>query len=318
MTTKSKSAPRGGVVDWRDYFQWVDKKGKQGLYKGSLNRLTNLDAPICSTPQFSNVTSRTQAKKEWEKRHPWATDGLAKAYTTKRLLTPHHLISCQVMSALNSHYEDVIEADIGYNVNSPQNLVILPNSTTVACHLGVPPHEGGHDQYDLTDRETRNLNRAANSLIDGKRVWKPNVQMEAYHAKVFKLVTPIIHKHFRCKTDINHNEFINDLNKVSKKILKKLGKFQWLLHEEGIDYKPGNNNGCMNTMLISGYGQGDENIEVRESAKKLPLDDPNAQKAPCESHREHLELEHSFYKKKLHKAVRRSMGLKVASEVKWC
>ncbi|QFT35838.1 MULTISPECIES: AHH domain-containing protein [unclassified Vibrio] len=297
------SAPKGDLKAWREYFQWVEKKGKQGKFRGDLQRLKNLDAPICSIKLFSNISSTKDAKKEWEKRHPWATIGLATSHTKKRLLTPHHLITCEVMSSLSSHYEDVIENDIGYNVNSPQNLVILPNSTVVACHLGIPLHEGGHDDYNISKKEELKLDRAANSLIDGERVWKPNVEMHAYHAKVFKLVIPIIHKHFRCTKDLNHNEFIEDLNKVSKKILRKLGKFQWLLHENGIDYKPLNANGCMNTLLISSYGVGAESISIRESAKRLPESHESAQLAPCECHREHPELDEKYYIKKFHKSI---------------
>ncbi|WP_045406876.1 AHH domain-containing protein [Vibrio jasicida] len=315
MAVIKKNAPRRGINAWREYFQWVEEKGKQGQFRGDLKRLEQLEGPICATSAFSNVSSATKAKELWEKRHPWATLGLASSYTKNRLLTPHHLISCSVMSALSSHYEDVIEADIGYNVNSPQNLVILPNSTAVACHLGVPLHEGGHNDYDISKKDEFKLQRAADSQIDGERVWKPNVQMQAYHAKVFKLVTPIIHKHFRCTKDIDHNEFISDLNKVSKKILRKLGKFQWLLHKDGIDYKPLNSNGCMNTMLISSYVTGRERKSLREISKRI--DEEHGQNAPCESHREHPELDEKFYITKLDKSLRRSMGLKVASEVKW-
>lgn len=66
------SAPKGDLKAWREYFQWVEKKGKQGKFRGDLQRLKNLDAPICSIKLFSNISSTKDAKKEWEKRHPWS------------------------------------------------------------------------------------------------------------------------------------------------------------------------------------------------------------------------------------------------------
>ncbi|MFN3014829.1 hypothetical protein ACK1CN_02695 [Vibrio coralliilyticus] len=310
---RKKSAPKGNIKEWNSYLKWLDKKGKQGKFAGYLDRLANLNAPIiASNSVFSNVT--VADKGGWYESHPWATDGLATQHTNKVMLTPHHLITCEVMKSLTEHFRNVIEQDIGYNVNCPQNLVILPNSTTVACYLGVPPHEGGHD-YGKRD-SSRYFQLAANSKINGEKLWQPNVHMKAYHAKVFKVLTPVIHRYFRCKKDLDHNEFIEELNLLSKKILKKLGNFQWLLHEFGADYAPGNNMGCRNTELISTYAQGDDRKHLRESAKKRSINDPDAQLAPCEYKRLHPDMEDYFIKKE-NKLIRKRKGLKVASEVQW-
>ena len=319
MAIKSKNAPSSSVPKWREYIEWIDEKGKVGKFKGYAKRgSAELDASIGGTPTFKNF-DKEDALEEWKICHPWALDEkiAEKFFTEKKkiqvLLTPHHLISCCVTQALTRHFTNVIENDIGYNVNSPHNLLILPNSTAMACYLGVPPHEGNHI-YNLSARETLNIERSSKNEIAGERVWKStfDVKGKGYHAKVLKLVHQVIVQHFKCKKDLDHNEFIADMNKVSKKILKKLAKFQWLLHKNGADYKLGNSRGCCNTRFISSYlqGPGEEKARARESAKG------SLQNEPCSDRKHKNDLQYFLYKDK-GKDKLRKMGMKVASEVEW-
>ncbi|MFW7524647.1 hypothetical protein ACODM8_10945 [Vibrio ostreicida] len=366
MAKKRKNAPRGGVKLWRDYLKWLENKNSEpGEFRGNLNELkgsapiepegsaeqdepigfkgstkrgkesNKLNAAIAATPAFEGLKAG-QAIEALQKRHPWATkQAISNPFLTQyALLTPHHLISCCVTKALTRHFTDVIENDIGYNVNSPHNLLILPNSTVVACYLGVPLHESDHE-YTLSAREKLNIERSSKNEIAGERVWEStfNVEIKGYHAKVLKLVHQVIVKHFKCKKDLDHNKFIADMNQVSKKILKKLAKFHWLLHKNGADYKLGNSRGCCNTRLISSYIHGEGVVDDmgttkasgRESAKDL------SEISHC-SGREHKDDLHYFLHKdkfkvkgktgpeeplKLNKSDMRSRGMKVATEVEW-
>ncbi|MDN3612252.1 AHH domain-containing protein [Vibrio ostreicida] len=323
MAKKSEPAPTTKIEQWRPYLKWINNKGKVGEFKGNLKRGNNgvLNASIGATKAFTDSETTAAAKRDWNARHPWATDsGITEPYKTDRaLLTPHHLISCNVTEkVLTRHFADIIENDIGYNVNSSHNLVLLPNSTVVACYLGVPPHEGGH-KYELSAQETLDIERSSDAKIAGKRVWKStfDVETQGYHAKVLKLVHQVIVKHFDCKDNIDHNKFIADMNQVSKKILKKLAEFQWLLHENGDDYHPDSHQGCRNTRLISSYvkGEGREKAMGRESSKRVTKNFPKLQTEPC-TNREHTK-DMEYFVHKLNKNDMRSRGMKVATEVEW-
>lgn len=56
MTVIKKNAPRRGINAWREYFQWVEEKGKQGQFRGDLKRLEQLEGPICAKSAFSNLS----------------------------------------------------------------------------------------------------------------------------------------------------------------------------------------------------------------------------------------------------------------------
>ncbi|MBN3573064.1 AHH domain-containing protein [Vibrio neptunius] len=314
MAIKSNPAPVTSIPKWREYIEWIDKKGKVGEFKGYARRgSADLDASIGGTPAFEEL-DKEDALEEWKTRHPWALDlAIAEEYDADRvLLTPHHLISCCVTEALTRHFADIIENDIGYNVNSPHNLLILPNSTVVACYLGVPPHEGNHE-YALSAVELASTKKILGTKVGQEKIWGKfkKVKKKGYHAKVLKLVHQVIVKHFDCKDNIDHNKFIADMNRVSKKILKKLAKFQWLLHENGADYKLGNPAGCRNTRFISSYihGPGEEKARARESAKG------SLQTGPC-GDREHKD-DMKYFVHKISKNEMRGRGMRVATEVGW-
>ncbi|WP_052707879.1 AHH domain-containing protein [Vibrio neptunius] len=349
MAKKHKNAPKGGVRRWREYLKWLeDKNSKPGEFRGSLSKLKDstedevsfqgstergsassaLNAGIAAMPPFEGLVDDVgmrKAKTEWIIHHPWATkQEICNPFSdvTKALLTPHHLISCCVTEALTEHFTKVIENDIGYNVNSPHNLLILPNSTAMACYLGVPPHEGGHE-YKLSAKELLSVQRWSKKNVVGKEVWEKTFDIadKGYHSRVLKLVHKVIVKHFKCEKDLDHNEFIKDMNKVSKIILKMLGKFKLLLHENGADYKPGKGNlaGCRNTRLVSSYieGEGKEKAKGRESAKRVTKKFKILQKGLCSSERVHEDdWQYILYKGEGREKLRK-MGMKVATEVEW-
>lgn len=356
MKVGIKKAPINKVSDWNEYNHWIKEKGIQGEFKGDLQRKKDLDGAICSAVNVKGQSSFEETEDGydgWYKHHPWATEKAMIDIDDQLLLllTGHHLISTSVTESLSKFFTNIIEQYIGYNVNSPNNLFILPNSTTISCYLGIPLHESGHT-HKITDNKLINsVQRAMNSTVTTdstvdkdeiekikeknekvpqviKSVWeKPKdeetIMQLGYHAKVYKLVNPIIHKHFRCENNLDHNAFIQDMNKVSKKILKKLVKFQWDLHKTAQDYKPGSDEGCRNTQVIGRLAKGKPHS--KESDKTLPKKNKKVKHAPCESGRKHPELEPYFLHKTAKKEFfeggsnqrRREVGLKVASEVIW-
>ncbi|WP_425628379.1 AHH domain-containing protein [Vibrio neptunius] len=337
MATGRIPAPKGGVGTWQKYLKWLeDKNSKPGQFSGDTREFEGsaergsgsdtLNACIAAIPPLKELVKEVgmvQAKEEWIIHHPWATEqDISNPFYTKfALLTPHHLISCCVTEALTRHFTDVIENDIGYNVNSPHNLLILPNSTVVACYLGVPLHEGGH-KYELSAPALASTKSILASQIGKEKVWgKFDDKKAGYHAKVLKLVHQVIVKHFKCKKDLDHNKFIADMNQVSKKILKKLAKFHWLLHEHGADYKPGKGNlaGCCNTRLITSYIHGEGIVDDEGTTKASGRESAKGtlQTLPCASKREHEDdLQYFLHIEEGRKKLRR-MGMKVATEVEW-
>ncbi|MER2496639.1 AHH domain-containing protein [Vibrio neptunius] len=323
MAIKSENAPSSSIPKWRNYIEWIDTKGGVGEFKGCVKRgSAKLNSCIGGTPTFKEF-DKEDAPEAWKARHPWATKQEISNpfFTQDALLTPHHLISCCVTEALTRHFADVIVNDIGYNVNSPHNLVILPNSTVVACYLGVPLHEGGH-KYALSVSEMASTKKILDTKIGKEKVWGDfDEERSGYHAKVLKLVHQVIIKHFKCNKNLNHNKFIADMNRVSKKILKKLAQFQWLLHKHGADYKYGKGNlaGCCNTRLITSYIHGEGVVDDEGTTKASGRESAKGslQTNPCASKREHTnDLQYFLHVDKGRKKLRK-MGMKVATEVEW-
>lgn len=168
-----QKAPRK-ESDWIDYYEALDKGITKDKFRGSCRRSKGTWIPITAYFKHKGISISTQrmlTQHVWSlpKRRYWKEtldsgsikdyeDTAQKTITPKEfdsdnsfitkydteLLTPHHLISISVTKAIHSYWRRIIVEDIGYNVNSAYNLVILTNSADLACHLAIPLHEGNH------------------------------------------------------------------------------------------------------------------------------------------------------------------------------
>jgi len=321
----------------RAYFQFKGNKQDDNYF------LTHHPWSVTKRRDWNKITNLTLIDKEKIKSSKWET------YYDKELLTPHHLISCSVTESINRHWQKIIENEIGYNVNSAHNLVILTNSAVVACHLGIPLHEGNHiigrikdyitiDEYNkyaqekgqevaFWDMMVKNKNKTEakkyqDSNADESTIIKHlNRQMKfkAYHSKVFKHVTKILQKYFKnCPSDLNDTYFINDMNKCSKLILSKLQNFKWVLHTTGEDYKPGSKKGCCGVEVISTYvpnkNHKDKEIRMLHNKTEGEIAKQNGMALEsCPNSRKHPYLQLLFTKKKC--INRKELGLLVSTEI---
>lgn len=375
MKRRKENAPiRKG--EWVEYYKALSQKtGVFERFRGSCSRELSYDAlgedtlkekekekkpdtwmPIQAYFELKGIES---SKDSLHNKHPWAVPerkewneitGLQIIDLTKlnlkydkSLLTPHHLISCCVTSSINRHWQKIIENEIGYNVNSAHNLVILTNSADVACHLNIPLHEGNHIEGRIQDyisvdeynqyAESKGRSRHGDDIKfweDGNSLneitvpsdkaklldfLSENMILKAYHSKVFKYVAPVLEKHFKnCPSDLNHYKFINDMNKTSKKILKQLGDFKWVLSPTGEDYKPNQKKGCCGVKVITSYAPGEgKHLHNPSEGEKAKIKN-NALKS-CPYERNHAYLESLFINKKAKN--RRDEGLLVSTKIKY-
>lgn len=144
--------------------------------------------------------------------------------------------------------------------------------------------------------------------------------LRAYHSKVFKLLAFFLNKYFKKCNDYNRKEFIAGMNKLSKKILKYLAKFKWILHSTGTDYKPDSKRGCCGVDVIKTHGN--SNIDDINYDGKFMQDKSETLKlksgerlGDCFFERNHEIIDKNFFNKNFRKTHRRrGAGLKVASE----
>lgn len=226
-------------------------------------------------------------------------------------LTPHHLISHSVAKAVHSNWKKIINKKVGYSINCAENLVILPNIADIACYLKVPLHEGSHVEASLglSEKEIDKITLDTTASLDGKaqQIWNNKANIKGYHSVVMKLLTPVLKKYFDQCHDFDEIKFIADMNRLSRKILRKIGKSSLKLSPHGDDYVSKNLVGCANKRMISSMGK---DGSISESSKGLL-------KENCKLNRNHDYLEELFTIKGVKPSKRKKMGFVVSSQLKY-
>jgi len=182
---------------------------RDGCTKG-YSKFCPFSEPTKAKPGNHEGKGKTLRTKMWGtngyKSHPW--------WTGNGALEAHHLICSEVMQSW-----EVLCNKFGYDVNNKYNGVMLPYTMELACHLGVPMHRSNHSNTN-----------------------------PAYPIVVGNLVEPIqnnINKGTYCGQD-GWEKFNNDLNTISKRIMRKVSAFAYKLTADGKDYEPASSMGCGN------------------------------------------------------------------------
>ncbi|MEM9102365.1 MAG: PAAR-like domain-containing protein [Pseudomonadota bacterium] len=134
--------------------------------------------------------------------HPW--------YTGAHALQAHHLICSEAMD--DDDWPEYCR-QFGYDINHPNNGVMLPNEMALACQLHVPLHRGNHekgmaDGVSYPDRIKIKLDTIKQDIEAGKY----------------------------CD---NLSALVDTLDRFSKRILKKIDTFKWTITSDGKDYALG-------------------------------------------------------------------------------
>lgn len=134
-------------------------------------------------------------------------------YTGPWSLEAHHLICSEAM-ADNDNWADYCRK-FGYDINRKNNGVILPKTMALACQLGVALHRGNHykgqaDGQSYPGRIMRDLQEVESDIKSGSFCENPN-------------------------------GLIDELDAISKAIVKKINAFRWTITYDGRDYR---NDGC--------------------------------------------------------------------------
>ncbi|GHT15417.1 hypothetical protein FACS189426_23000 [Bacteroidia bacterium] len=139
----------------------------------------------------------------------------------------HHLICCEAVKAdswKNLFYQYC------YNINCPQNGVLLPGDMLVACHFNVPLHFGNHG--------------ATSILLEGGEY----IAQKNYVSMVEDLISSMKTKYKvkECKplTAKQIKEFHTNMLEKSNLVFDEVIGFNWLITSDGMHYKGGNNIGC--------------------------------------------------------------------------
>ena len=371
-----EQAPRS-VVKWIAYYKALKNNEAHKNFLGCLSREEKSWRPIIAFYKYKEIKFKDE---EIKSSHPWAvpkrqyweeklkdTDDIKyfkettdsdlvdqnfmrsdefgtkyKKNFDKELLTPHHLISIDTMCAVYSDWRTLITTQLGYNINSAQNIVLLTNSADVACHLEIPLHEGGHLKGDFISPQEYNefadYSKQENTKSrvidnDGKeiQIWDLNIipenvlfndikekmQLKAYHSKVYKQIAPVLHEHLNKCKDINAILFIQDMNEQSKIIMGKLLTFEWELSSFGKDYAPKTEFGCRNVRVQSAYAPGNKGEYKEFFNKNIGENRKDDQELPiCTLERDHSYLNNLFHVQgNFDKEKRAELGSKVASEL---
>jgi len=141
----------------------------------------------------------------------------------------HHIISAKgvELSGLGSKIEK-----LGYDINCLENLAFLPSTLQGACHLHIQLHRGNHTTPDA----------------DGNH---PN----GYHFLIkdrLKDLKPLIDKECPGEKNSNRQKILDELNKVSARILRRIEKMPGKAPLTDIyqNFTSGNPLGCCNVDSI--------------------------------------------------------------------
>lgn len=161
-------------------------------------------------------SGQTLARNMWGDnlaQHPW--------YTGSGSLQAHHVTCSETMN--NEDWKQYCR-EFGYDINRELNGVMLPNPMSLACHLGVPLHRGGHSNTN------------------------PNYP-EYVSSELTNVVTEIESGKY-CGPD-GCERLRDRLDKLSTKLCTKIGTFKLRLTYDGADYDPTSDRGCGNLSSVT-------------------------------------------------------------------
>lgn len=142
-------------------------------------------------------------------------------YAGSGSLHAHHLICVEAMQ--DDDWSEIAHV-FGYSINHENNGVILPYPMALACQLYVPLHRSNHK--------------------------KGKAGTLSYPKKIERGIKGILDDALSGKYCDNPQEFIDELDDYSGKVLKKISKFTWVITADGKDYdKKGN--GCAGVNSIT-------------------------------------------------------------------
>ncbi|MDL2305081.1 DUF4280 domain-containing protein [Bacteroides sp. OttesenSCG-928-D19] len=140
----------------------------------------------------------------------------------------HHLVTCEAVKE-EKWYK--LFYKFCYDINCPQNGVLLPGDMLVACHFEVPLHMGNHEATAI-------LNAGVYEYGPQKNYVK-EVQVHVQDIFTDNDVT-------ECKkiTAQEIKDFHSDMLKKSNFVFNKVRDFVWLISSDGMHYRPGSPIGC--------------------------------------------------------------------------
>lgn len=188
----------------------------------------------------------------------------------------HHIISAKGMkdSGLGERVKSA-----GYDINHVKNLVFLPSTLPGACHLGVQPHRGDHKESinmaelnieddDVEDQSGDDYKTAVYDDDDDDHA-------DDYHDFISIRLKKLNSDVFECEgKPSQYSKSIFELNKLSRRTLKKINKFTIPLSEISEHFKSGKPYGCGNCVNVKEY--------------------PDA--SVCDSDRDHFGEIHAMYR----------------------
>ncbi|STQ89872.1 AHH domain-containing protein [Iodobacter fluviatilis] len=175
---------------------------------------------------LGNIEKNTTYRKTIENNTKEATHPRNKGI----IMQAHHIISADAVKRSNV---GALMEQYGYDINCINNLVFLPYSLEGACHLEVQLHRGNH------------ASPAADELLSPDDRPHPS----AYHQSI----RDFLDSQFRDFKDICEGDdskvddkFREKVNKISMKILKRIGNFDpsYQLTSIAKSFSPKNIEGC--------------------------------------------------------------------------
>jgi hypothetical protein len=138
----------------------------------------------------------------------------------------HHLITCEAVK-----YDDWYKLfyQYCYDINCPQNGVILPGDMLVACHFAAPLHMGGH---------------GATMEWDGKDFFVGKNYVALVKGIIGDMIADSLAKECKPLTASQIKKFHEEMLEKSNLIFTKVKQFRWLITSDGMHYHEGSNIGC--------------------------------------------------------------------------
>ena len=182
------------------------KHARELVYDGC-NERENITANLCKEDAL-NIPDIT---KHFFFRGP-VKSGTIDEYINRMPPEGHHLITVEAVE--EKDWKKIFDA-FGYNINCPQNGVMLPADMWVACHFGVPRHKGSHKSTfgDLVDGIEKTYVESVKDKLEEKR------------EKIIE----------QCKEN-DIKGFHSGMRKISQSIFKKIIGFKWSIAADSFDY----------------------------------------------------------------------------------
>ncbi|WP_459670212.1 AHH domain-containing protein, partial [Vibrio owensii] len=158
-------------------------------------------------------------RNSWETRafHPW--------FYESNSVQAHHLIPINAFK-IKRHQDGKVMTDkkimlrrmgqyCGYDINHPNNSVVLPSTIEAACFLKKPRHSGGHDrnEFNYTNECSKLTCGRLNSALQEKK------------------------KSGSC-SKITNTTLLTEFNESSADIFALIDAFRWFITKDGQNYDP--------------------------------------------------------------------------------